>query len=331
MNALLKSFPWLQPGWAQLSHYIDQQRIPQALLITGTQGMAKRQLAECFAQSLMCSEVRDDGSFCGECHSCHLFSAGTHPDYFLLEADDDSQVIKIDSIRKLLAKLVLKPQFEAQRMVLIDPADAFNTSSANAFLKFLEEPSERTRFVLLTDKPYKLPATIRSRCQKIMLQAASHGQLQDWLQEQGIDNNVDLLLRLSKGSPLLARELGEQTVIDFRKTSFKHWLSIAQGKTSVVTVAEQWQSLPMKEMERLLLWMIGWVMDNIKLSYGGQHNLVNIDLVTDLQEYADKLDLQELYKFYDFLLLSRQRLETQLNKQLLFEDILIQWQAVNGR
>jgi DNA polymerase-3 subunit delta' len=60
-------------------------------------------------------------------------------------------------------------------------------------------------------------------------------------------------------------------------------------------------------------------------------NLYNQDFATDLQEIAVKLDLKEMYKYYDFLLLSQQRLESQINKQLVFEEILIKWSKLNSR
>ncbi len=59
-------------------------------------------------------------------------------------------------------------------------------------------------------------------------------------------------------------------------------------------------------------------------------DLYNPDIAKDLQEMAIKLDLKDLYKYYDFLLLSRQRLDTQLNKQLMIEEILIQWLKLNS-
>ena len=57
----------------------------------------------------------------------------------------------------------------------------------------------------------------------------------------------------------------------------------------------------------------------------------NPDLIESLQGCMQRLELKKLYKFYDLLLLSRSRIDTQLNKQLLFEDVLIEWSELNKR
>jgi len=99
-------YPWLEPYRQHLTAYIKQERIPQALLISGVAGLGKQQLATNFAQSLMCLN-RQEQTFCGQCTSCKLFSANTHPDFILLEPEEPGKAIVVNSIRKLISKLVL--------------------------------------------------------------------------------------------------------------------------------------------------------------------------------------------------------------------------------
>lgn len=332
MNNIQQSFPWLQAGWEQLNNYIAQNRVPQALLISGKKGLAKKQLAENFAQALMCGSRTSDGQACGKCHSCILFSAQTHPDYLYIEPEEAGKAIGIDVIRQLTSKLVLKPQFESYRLVMINSADSLNNASANAFLKYLEEPTERTCLILITDKPNKLPATIRSRCQKLFVSITDEAPIKTWLQQQGIVENTDLLLAMSQGSPLLAKNIADSSLQDLRAECFKQWLKVGQAKENFVLIAEQWAKLDKQGMESLLFWLISWVMDMVKMRYHQQNtSLTNSDLQINLQEVAYRLDLQKMYKYYDFLLLSQHRMDTQLNKQLMFEEILIQWIELNNR
>jgi len=331
MSNILQTYPWMEPSWTQLNRYINQNRIPQALLVIGNAGLGKLQLAEYFSQLIMCSSPKAEGGACGKCQSCTLFNAKTHPDYIYLKPEEPGKAIGIDIIRKLTVKLSLKPQFESYRVVVIDSADSLNNASANAFLKYLEEPTERTCLVLLTDKPSKLPATIRSRCQKLHISASDENQAITWLQYQGVTDDTALLLRLSKGSPLLAKQFANDSVLDFRSDSFKKWLKVVRAEESFITVAEQWYKLDKKIMEFLLFCLIGWVMDMIKLKCHCQDDkIVNIDLISDLKQLTKQLDLKALYKYYDFLLLSQQRLDTQLNKQLIFEEILINCSELNS-
>jgi len=331
MNDIQQSFPWLQASWEKLSHYINQNRVPQALLISGKKGLAKKQLAEFFAQTLMCDAYAAEGMACGKCHSCILFNAQTHPDYLYIEPEEAGKAIGIDVIRQLTSKLALKPQFESYRLVLINSADCLTNASANAFLKYLEEPTERTCVVLITDKPAKLPATIRSRCQKLQVNGSDEEQIKTWLQQQGVIDNADILLRMSQGSPLSAKQMADDSLLNLRAECFKQWLQVGQAKENFVVVAEQWAKLDKQRMDSLLFWLISWVMDMVKMRYHQQNtDLVNSDLHISLKEMAYRLDLQEMYKYYDSLILSKQRLDTQLNKQLMFEEILIQWSELNS-
>ncbi len=325
MTDTLKNLPWLKSSWSQLESYIKQERVPQALLIVGKKGGGKSQLAEIFTQSLLCVSPLPSGLSCGTCQSCTLFKAKTHPDSINIAPEEVGKVIGIDIIRQLTAKLALKPQFESYRVVVINPADSLNNASANAFLKYLEEPTERTCLILITDKPAKLPATIRSRCQKLYVPIAEEKLAKNWLKQQGVVNDIDLLLSLSQGAPLLAKQLADNLVVDFRLGCFKQWNKVVLSEESCISIAEQWSKLDKNEMELLLSCLLSWVMDIIKLKcYPQIERIVNNDLLMYLQQLADKLDLKLLYKYYDFLLLRRQQLDTQLNKQLMFEEILIQ-------
>ena len=84
--------------------------------------------------------------------------------------------IVIEQIRHLSQRLSLSSQFGGLQVVLIDPADKMNASAANALLKTLEEPSASTVIILVSDKPSRLPATIRSRCQRVQVHVPPHAQ-----------------------------------------------------------------------------------------------------------------------------------------------------------
>ena len=131
-------YPWLERNWQQLQAYIRQQRIPQALLINGGAGMGRLQLVELYAQTLLCQSPNDAYLPCGDCQSCRLFAAQTHPDYIFIEPEEAGKAIGIDCIRQLIARLGLKPQFQSQRVVVINSADSLNNAASNAFLKCLE-------------------------------------------------------------------------------------------------------------------------------------------------------------------------------------------------
>ncbi len=78
---------------------------------------------------------------------------------------EDRATIGINQIRRLVERLLLLPQKEKKRVVIILEADRMNEEAANAFLKTLEEPPLDTIFILTSSRPEYLIPTIRSRCQ----------------------------------------------------------------------------------------------------------------------------------------------------------------------
>ena len=82
----IERYPWLNN--ALKAH--ENISFSSSLIIEGELGLAKRKLANYFAQKLLCSEAL---SPCGECNSCNYFLAGSHPDFCFLDHDSCSSVL----------------------------------------------------------------------------------------------------------------------------------------------------------------------------------------------------------------------------------------------
>jgi DNA polymerase-3 subunit delta' len=300
--------------------------------VSGADGLGKRQLVTAFAAALLCHRPNSNGAACGVCSGCQLLAAGTHPDLLFIEPDEPGKAIGIDKIRQLIGKLALKPQYEQFRVVIIGPADQLNTASANAFLKCLEEPTERTCLVLISERPSRLPATIRSRCQVIVCHAPATQDAIQWLQGCGVGQAPEVLLALANGAPLTAKRYADQNLSAVRQDCFDAWLQVAGGKTNLLALAEQWQKPGVLDLGLLLDWMIGWIGDIVKLAYGADAcQLRNPDIKNPLQALAKRLELTHIFAYYDSLLTAQSQLGTPINKQLLLEQLLINWSQLNTR
>lgn len=321
------SYPWLEAHWRRLTSYLHQQRIPQALLINGGVGLGTLELAENYARALLCESPDAAYLPCGQCHGCHLLQAQTHPDFISISPEEAGKAIGIDSIRQLIARLALKPQFQGHRVVLIHPAEALNNAAANAFLKCLEEPTERTSIVMVTEKAMKLPATIRSRCQKIIIEQPSEAVSLAWLEAQQIEH-ADKLLQMAQGAALLAKQYAEQNLLSVYEDYFKDWVKVAEGKTNVLQVAEQWSKQEGVSLSVVLSWITQWLSFMMHLAYRAE---CPKEQKIPLQNLLQNVDLKELYRYYDSVLLSLEKLDTQLNKQLMVEQLLIEWTRLYRR
>jgi DNA polymerase-3 subunit delta' len=187
-----------------------------------------------------------DAHACGVCRSCLLIAAGSHPDLARIgfELRDDGKPrseITIDQIRALSQRLSMSSQFGGLQIALIDPADRLNANAANALLKTLEEPTAASVIVLIADAPARLPATIRSRCQRIDIALPSRAQSLAWLQQQGIDGaRAAGALDASLGNPGRARDwLGDDTLA-LRKACVEDLTALTRGRLTAAEVAERW-------------------------------------------------------------------------------------------
>jgi DNA polymerase-3 subunit delta' len=220
MNNML--YPWQILPWKMLRS--KRGRMPHALLIHGPQGIGKLQLAERFTQSLLCESGDTSGEPCGVCSGCRWFAAGSHPDFRRVEpealarqsaaADESDEPaparsarpsleIKVDQVRALDDFLNLQSHRGGPRVALIHPAEAMNPNAANALLKGLEEPPGRAQLILVSHRPARLLATLRSRCVAVPVPAPDASASLAWLEGQGARDAASWLA-FASGSPLRA-------------------------------------------------------------------------------------------------------------------------------
>jgi DNA polymerase-3 subunit delta' len=120
-----------------------------------------------------------------------------------------SREIKIDAVRAAIDWAHTSSGRGRGKVLLFYPADAMNTTSANALLKTLEEPAAGTRLLLCVDDPERLLPTVRSRCQRVRLEPPDLATAQAWLTAQGV-TGAAALLRASGGEPLAAKALVDE-------------------------------------------------------------------------------------------------------------------------
>jgi len=315
--------PWQEAIWQRLWQTHCSQRLPHGLLFTGQPGMGKRHFARCLAQALFCQQPGGRGVPCGQCRSCRQFVAGTYPDYYLIEPDQDAktQDIKVDAIRELIERGVLTSSSGGQKVILIAPADHMNIAAANSLLKTLEEPVSSTLLILVTSQPHRLPATVRSRCQRSEF-SADRIQAGAWLARHTQHPQPELLLDLASGAPLTALALAQPQVLQERATMLAEFRDCLRGRADPVAVAERWSQL---ESLRVLSWISGWLLDMLRLRHSLRTPLFNSDQRDAMGDLARQVDPKRLYRLLDEVLAGRREATSTLNKQLMLEGILTTW------
>ena len=155
----------------QLSRQYQQNTLAHAIIIQGIEGAGQAALAKWLIELLICQNPRtithpheseSISEACGQCKTCLLKKTGNYPDH--LSLNTDNKTLGVDDIRRGNAFLEKTAQLGAVKTIEIPQAQIMTIAAANALLKTLEEPTENSYIVLITDDLDSLLPTIVSRC-----------------------------------------------------------------------------------------------------------------------------------------------------------------------
>jgi DNA polymerase-3 subunit delta' len=198
---------------ALLERMLASGKLPHALLFSGPAGVGKGMAARGLAYALLCPR-----GGCGACDACHKIDEEIHPDLTILRPGGAGEVIAIEAIRDVTARLAYSPHEAPARLVILEDADRLHLNAANAFLKTLEEPPARSYFVLLTSAEGRLLTTILSRCQRVRFVPLPGATLATLLARRGVpEERARLAAALAGGSAARAIELAGEDALENRQ------------------------------------------------------------------------------------------------------------------
>jgi DNA polymerase III subunit gamma/tau len=156
-----------------LKNAILTDRVAHGYIFSGARGVGKTTMARILAKSLNCRQGPTITP-CGECPSCLEIAAGNSVDVLEIDAASNRG---IDEIRQLRENVRYLPARDRYKVFIIDEVHMLTTEAFNALLKTLEEPPERSLFILATTEAHKLPATIQSRCQHFAFRLLDYSEI----------------------------------------------------------------------------------------------------------------------------------------------------------
>lgn len=181
-----------------LQNQLRSGRVGHAYLFTGTRGTGKTTCAKIFAKAVNCLSPQS-GDPCGTCDICRGLDDGSILDVVEIDAASNNGV---DSIRDLRDETAYTPSMCKYKVYIIDEVHMLSTPAFNALLKIMEEPPPHIIFILATTEIHKVPATIRSRCQRYDFGRIRPEDIAGRLEQVAGEENISLT---PEASQLIAR------------------------------------------------------------------------------------------------------------------------------
>jgi DNA polymerase-3 subunit delta' len=210
---------------------LESGRLASTYLFVGSSGVGKRRFATELARALLCTKAPEEKlEPCGQCESCRLFAAGTHPDfddYVRLRPGKAmlaiSQFVGYDEVLEqeaLCHRIALKPFFGRRKIAIVDDSDHFSIPAANCLLKTLEEPPPSALLILLGTSPARQLPTIRSRSQIVRFAPLERETVARILVETGLipdPEQADRAAEFAEGSVERALEFSDPALGEFHE------------------------------------------------------------------------------------------------------------------
>jgi len=337
-----------------LTTLLQNGNVPHALLFIGNEGIGKHTTADIFAMLCNClgnvntnltdskqaittgnihSEFRIPNSEfnynpCGACKACRKIKSGSHPDIIWIKPS--GQVIKIEQIRDLRLIITMKPYSAKLRVVIIDDAQTMNPAASNALLKVLEEPPDRTVFILIAENKRDLLPTIASRCQLIRFHPIPFKHIEEMLttQKNISSEKAAVLAAMSHGSFAKALSLLENDWINRRDlllraiwpdTLNSHTL---QSSAMIMALSARFADEKDNIME-VLDGIKSWLRDLLVCRYCPE-KVINYDLIDKICYMSEKITIGTLLAKLEAVQTAQKKIQANANLRLTLDSLFMQ-------
>jgi DNA polymerase III subunit delta' len=312
---------------------VKQQRMPHAMIISGSKGNGALAMAIAYAQYIMCEEPTDTDS-CGVCSNCAKFSKMQHIDVHYsfpvitstdkkpisqsyiaefrnfvlanpyadntawlaqLEAGTKQGNISAEECRSIISKLQLR-SFEGGNKILIVWLPEFLGKEGNILLKFIEEPPDNTIMLFATENYDGILGTIQSRAQLVQLPPLKDVDIYNTLvqQHQLADSTASQIARIAEGNYYAATQLMSHASESYFQL-FRQWMNVLFTNDGIGI--SNWGLLvaeqPKETQKQFLLYITVMMEHLIRIKWVGKENMLLHDEEQKIIEKLLSLNITE--------------------------------------
>ncbi len=348
----------------RLVRSFKEGRISHAQLFLGPEGSGSLPMAVAYAQFISCTNKTEDDS-CGACSSCVKYNKLIHPDLhfvypvalskdvktsasvavewreaFLdnpyitlfnwfesLSAENKQAVIGVEESGEILRKLSLTTYEAEYKIMVIWQAEKMNPSAANKLLKILEEPPDKTLFLLVCENEDQLLRTIVSRTQLIKINKISDKDLIEALVSHHgqTPDAAEKIAHLADGSYAEAillmseNENAGQNLASFQKLMRA---SLKINPKAVISWIDEVSLAGRERQKNFLKYALHIMRESTIMNYGDSEL---VKLSADEQEFVQKFSPfihgANIERFIEELNKAHFHLERNANAKILFMDL----------
>ncbi|MBN1152076.1 MAG: DNA polymerase III subunit [Dehalococcoidia bacterium] len=325
----------------RLSRSLAEGSTHHAYLFLGPEHVGKRTLAFDFACALNCEGASPP---CGTCRACSRILEGKHADVHEIridtgssaeEADVDDETrrrrtrVLTEQIEDLQRAAALPPYEGRWKVLLIDHADRMTGEAANRILKTLEEPPPHVVWMLLAEYEGRVMETVVSRCQKVDVHPLPIPELEKHLVEvlNTPEDRARLIARASRGRTGWALQaITDNTLLAERASRIESIIQlIAMTFSARFDFSREIDALYRRDSAAVLETMDQWTTwwrDLLLTKTGCAENVVNVDYVNDINDQAQRLNLEQIREYIGRLGQARQDLDVNVLPRLVFDSLV---------
>lgn len=211
-----------------------------------------------------------------------------------LSREDSRQIIKNVSMRSVEG---------GYKIIFIWGVELMHPAGANALLKVLEEPPEKTIYLMITSNYDMLLQTITSRSQLVNVPPNQIDEIKEYLMEQNIaEEQANQLAKISQGRLGAAMRL-QQSEEEIAYSLFRDWMLACWNRdlTSLVRGSEEFSKSGKPNQRGFLTYSISLIRNSLLKFAGSQPVIINADEDTFIGKYAEKLGFEKLQSMYELL------------------------------
>ena len=354
----------------KLLRSVRDERVSHAQLFVGPEGCGSMALALAFARYISCENKTEIDS-CGVCKSCVKHEKMIHPDlHFVfpvikgkksdepvsdnyikewrdfvkkspfftinnwlvfIEVENAQGMIYSAEAAEIIKKLSLKSYESEFKIMIIWLPERMNLTTSNKLLKMIEEPPEKTLFLLVSDEPDKIIPTILSRCQLVKIPSFTNRDIERYLTENsGIPSGKAAdLSRVSNGSIIRAIELSEnEDAIHASLERFKSLMRFAWKRDiiSLINWSEEIAVTGREPQKNFILFSIRLLRENLMLSLGQKENNL-VFLTGEENSFSEKfhpsITRQNIFPLTEEFSLVHSHIEANGNPKIIFLDLAL--------